>query len=157
MHSLLHYAVWNFTALTQQSSMLVSFSHKIVWLQHSREWKVWHLFSLFQLARSECLGHDGDLGFLHNKGTNYSSEYLFWNIWVRSMFDSALQPDSWILYCQTGFQIWLYRSILFFMDRWDFHPFIQYILLNLKFNSYSFFMMCSFQRSLVSRFIPRYL
>lgn len=105
-------------------------------------------FSLFHLAQRGCWRKEILESYII-RGIKYASEFLIMEYLNPLMLDSVAQPYSCIP-CQTGFKIWLYRSILFSMDRWDLCHFIQYILPNLKFSSFSFFLMYSFQQSFVS-------
>ena len=82
----------------------------------------------------------------------------FWKRWIVSIFSWLVQTQSCIPYVQTGLMTWLYKRILFFVDRTDFLPMSQYILDNFRSSSARyFFRMCSFHLSLTSSVIPRYL
>ena len=100
------------------------------------------LFLMYQVALTMCLST------------------LFWNrcTCVMSILLCLLQLQSWIPYVQTGFRICLSMMSLLWRDSEKFLPVSQYIFfLYLRSSSFRFFSTWAFQRSLASKFMPRYL
>lgn len=114
---------------------------------------------LYLFSQKECWELCVRLYSNKPRSTRYS--YLLWNIWFFSILESALELQNYTIYTHIFSIIMLYIVPLYYVLSWiddkDFLSIIQHDLRNLSSSSFLFPNLCSFRRSVMSRFITRYL
>jgi len=81
---------------------------------------------------------------------------LFWNLCIMAILLGFMHPHSCKPQAHTGFNICLYSTSLFCVDRADLLPMSQYMCFYVRPTSSRFFWTCTFQHSLASSVMPRY-